>query len=190
MKKFKRLSNFWIVSVILISFLFSQSFSCEKTEHKSLFVIIEGKFKAGESASVEINGQDFGYATETDPLIAKLEAGDYTIKARTQLVPGTFVASFTKKNTNDYIFNVLCDPAEVTIKAHGDFAFLDQTTLIEPSHFPGVEFLPGTAVTVKDVKPLGNTTYSFFDKKGRLRYSVQKSLIYREKWNLDIPYTP
>ncbi|MBL7819369.1 MAG: hypothetical protein JNL65_02050 [Saprospiraceae bacterium] len=190
MNEFKRIGNLWIGLVIAISFLFSQSFSCEKTTHKSLFVIVDGKFKAGESASVEVNGQDYGFATETDPLIAKLEEGDYTIKAYTQLVPGTFVASFTKKNTNDYIFYVLCDPAEVTIKAHGDFAFLDQTSLIEPTHFPGVEFLPGTAVTVKDVKPLGKTTYNFFDKSGRLRYSVEKSLIYKEKWSLDIPYTP
>lgn len=43
---------------------------------------------------------------------------------------------------------------------------------------------------MKDVKPLGKTTYSFYDNKGRLRYSVVKSLIYREKWSLDIPYTP
>ena len=179
-------SNHFLALLSGLIILFS---SCVKDpNHDKLTVTLEGKFAAGESAVITLDGAIIGTVTENNAITKSLDPGIYNLGFTTQKVIGTNTFTIVKEADKGFVFTVRCDAATVKVTADQDYAILDNTSLFETQHFGGAQFLPGVAQTIGDVQPRQNEKFNFFDKSGRLRYSVTKTLLYGEDWVLSIPY--
>ena len=179
-----------LITLSIIWVLCSSQSCNEKVKHEEFVVVLRGEYAVGESATVELDGQLIGTATEFTPVNKKLTAGVHKLRIVTQNVPSVIAIDIFKTDDRDFIYQVNCDPAKVSVKVHQDYVVIDQTHLFEHAHLGGVQLTSGETTVLPKVRPVSGAFFKFIDSKGKTRYTINKTLGYGEEWDLNIPYFP
>ncbi|NOT36385.1 MAG: hypothetical protein HOP11_03290 [Saprospiraceae bacterium] len=189
-----------VIYFFLFLGFFSSHWSCELLDesnppaddpHKFLEVVLGGEFarKYEEIADVFVDGVLIGEATASKSVVMKdVAPGNYTIRVETKKIPSTITANVTKKESNGIKFVALCEAAKITFKASLEY-LLEPTQLLVFVQGLGVSKLdPGVSMSFTDISPEVNRVFTFYDKNGKLRHTVTKTLKYSHNWSYDIPY--